>query len=233
MIQVRGATKTFHRGTQEIHALHDVSFTVEAGETVAVQGPSGSGKTTLLTLVGTLDRPTAGSFELDGVDPWTLSDRARSWLRAKRIGFVFQSYNLIPQLTVWKNVALPLRYGGVGRRERKNRALDALERVGLSDRVQHLPSQLSGGEEQRVAIARAMVTNPALLLADEPTGNLDTETGERVMDQILSMHAGDAVLILVTHNPAIASLCGRTLQLLDGKLVSGASAATVLHPSAN
>jgi putative ABC transport system ATP-binding protein len=183
-------------------------------------------------LIGTLDRPTGGRLELDGVDPWTLSDRKRSRLRATQIGFVFQSYNLIPQLAAWKNVALPLRYGGVGRRERKRRALDALERVGLSDRVQHLPSQLSGGEEQRVAIARAMVTSPKLLLADEPTGNLDTETGGRVMDQILSMHGKDAVLLLVTHNPAIAALCGRTLSLLDGRLVPG-GAGEPLVPSAN
>ena len=233
MIEVRGATKTFHRGTQEIHALEDVSFAVEPGETVAIQGPSGSGKTTLLTLIGTLDRMTSGSVELDGIDPWTLSDRGRSRLRARQIGFVFQSYNLIPQLNAWKNVALPLRYGGVGRRERKQRALAALERVGLSDRAQHLPSQLSGGEEQRVAIARAMVTDPKLLLADEPTGNLDTETGERVMDQILALHGEDATLLVVTHNPAIAGICGRTLSLLDGRLITVPRDVPRIEPSAN
>jgi len=233
MIEVRGATKTFHRGTQKIHALEDVSFAVGAGETVAIQGPSGSGKTTLLTLIGTLDRMTSGSVELDGIDPWTLSDRGRSRLRARQIGFVFQSYNLIPQLNAWKNVALPLRYGGIGRRERKQRALAALGRVGLSDRAQHLPSQLSGGEEQRVAIARAMVSNPALLLADEPTGNLDTETGERVMDQILTFHGEDATLLVVTHNPVIAALCGRRLSLLDGRLIAEPRDVPGIKPSAN
>ncbi|MBU0595804.1 ABC transporter ATP-binding protein [Candidatus Bipolaricaulota bacterium] len=231
MIDVRRATKTFHRGAQEIHALDDVSFAAGPGETIAIQGPSGSGKTTLLTLVGTLDRMTSGTIELDGVDPWMLSDRDRSRLRARQIGFVFQSYNLIPQLNAWKNVTLPLRYGGMRRRERKLRALAALERVGLSDRAQHLPSQLSGGEEQRVAIARAMVTNPKILLADEPTGNLDTETGERVMDQLLSVQGEEGTFLVVTHNPAVASLCERSLSLLDGRLVTPSLRGTLPSPS--
>jgi len=219
MIDVQHATKTFFRGSQEIRALNDVSFGVEPGETLAIQGPSGSGKTTLLTLIGTLDRPTGGSIRLEDIDPWTLSDRRRSRLRAEAIGFVFQSYNLIPQLPAWKNVALPLRYAGVGRRERKQRALTALAEVGLEDRVQHLPSQLSGGEEQRVATARAMVASPKLLLADEPTGNLDTDTGERVLDQILSLHSRGATVLVVTHNASIADRCQRSLHLLDGRLV--------------
>jgi putative ABC transport system ATP-binding protein len=218
MIEAEHATKIFLRGTQEIHALSDVSFRVEPGETLAIQGPSGSGKTTLLTLIGTLDKPTDGSIHLDGTDPWTLSDRRRSRLRVNEIGFVFQSYNLIPQLSAWKNVALPLRYAGVGRRERRQRALATLSDVGLQDRVHHLPSQLSGGEEQRVAIARSMVAAPKLLLADEPTGNLDTETGDRIVSRILAYQDGGATVLIVTHNADIVARCRRALHLLDGFL---------------
>jgi putative ABC transport system ATP-binding protein len=220
MIEVEHAVKTFHRGSQEIRALDDVSFAVAPAETLAIQGPSGSGKTTLLTLIGTLDEPTSGCVRLDGTDPWTLSDRKRSRMRAEQIGFVFQSYNLIPQLSAWKNVALPLRYAGARRRERKHRAIQALEDVGLADRIHHLPSQLSGGEEQRVAVARAMVASPSLLLADEPTGNLDTDTGNRVIGQILVLHERGTTVLVVTHNEAIATLCQRSLYLLDGKLAS-------------
>ncbi len=218
MIEVQHAVKTFHRGSQEVRALDNVSFTVERAETLAIQGPSGSGKTTLLTLIGTLDEPTSSSVRLDGTDPWTLSDRKRSRIRAEEIGFVFQSYNLIPQLSAWKNVALPLRYAGVARRERKRRAIRALEDVGLGDRMQHLPSQLSGGEEQCVAVARAMVVSPSLLLADKPTGDLDTETGDRVIGMILALRERGASVLVVTHNEAIAALCRRSIRLLDGRL---------------
>jgi putative ABC transport system ATP-binding protein len=220
MIEVQHATKVFRRGSQEIQALVDVSFCVKPAETLAIQGPSGSGKTTLLTLIGTLDEPTSGSIRLNGTDPWALSDRKRSKLRAEKVGFVFQSYNLIPHLSAWKNVALPLRYAGVGRRERRQRAISALRGVGLDSRIDHLPSQLSGGEEQRVATARAMVASPRLLLADEPTGNLDTETGERLIARILALAECGGSVMVVTHNAAIASLCKRSLGLLDGRLLT-------------
>jgi len=218
MIEVRQVSKVFYRGAQPICALNDVSLSIAPGSSLAIQGPSGSGKTTLLTLIGTLDEPTSGSVRLDGIDPWTLSDRKRSRMRAERIGFVFQSYNLIPQLAAWKNVALPLRYAGVRHSERKRRAIQALEDIGLADRIYHLPSQLSGGEEQRVAVARAMVASPSLLLADEPTGNLDTDTGDRVIGLILGLHERGTTVLVVTHNEAISTACRRSLHLLDGKL---------------
>jgi putative ABC transport system ATP-binding protein len=218
MIETRHASRTYYRGSAEIRALDDVSLQVHDGEVVAIRGPSGSGKTTLLSLLGTLDRPTSGTILIDGEDVWSLSDRRRSSLRARNIGFVFQSYNLIPELTAWKNVALPLRYGGVRRAERKKRALAALEAVGLAERARHLPSQLSGGEEQRVAIARSMVIQPRLLLADEPTGNLDTETGNRIIEHILSLRDEERMLVLVTHDPSVADRCPRQLTMHDGKL---------------
>ncbi len=224
MIEARGASRIYYRGSAEIRALDDVSFQVHDGEVVAIQGPSGSGKTTLLSLLGTLDRPTSGTILIDGEDVWNLSDRRRSFLRARSIGFVFQCYNLIPELTAWKNVALPLRYGGVRRAERKKRAMAALEAVGLTDRARHLPSQLSGGEEQRVAIARSTVIQPRLLLADEPTGNLDTETGDRIIRHILSLRDDERMLVLVTHDPSVANRCPRQLTMHDGKLFESSPA---------
>jgi len=218
MIDLVNVSRTFTRGTAPVHALRDTSLQIEDGQVIAIQGPSGSGKTTLLSLLGTLDKPTSGKILIDAVDVWSVPDRKRSFLRAKQIGFVFQGYNLIPELSAWKNVALPLRYGGVRRAERKRRALAALEAVGLTDRVRHLPSQLSGGEEQRVAIARSMVIQPRLLLADEPTGNLDTETGDRVMRHILALDDGERMLVLVTHDPSVADRCRRKLLMHDGEL---------------
>ena len=220
MIETQRASKEFRRGSETIRAVEDVSLTVDRGETLAIQGPSGSGKTTLLTLIGTLDEPTSGSIRLNATDPWRLSDRERSKMRARDIGFVFQSFNLIPQLSAWKNVALPLRYAGVSRRERKQKAIDALRAVDLGDRIHHLPSQLSGGEEQRVAAARAMVASPRLLLADEPTGNLDTDTGDQVIAQILALAERGGSVLIVTHNAAIAGRCQRSLHLLDGRLLT-------------
>ncbi len=225
MIELRQATRTYMRGSASVHALKPTDLGVHDGEVVAIQGPSGSGKTTLLSLLGTLDRPTSGTILIDGEDVWNLSDRRRSSLRARSIGFVFQSYNLIPELTAWKNVALPLRYGGVRRAERKKRALAALEAVGLTERARHLPSQLSGGEEQRVAIARSMVIQPRLLLADEPTGNLDTETGDRIIHHILSLRNDERMLVLVTHDPTVADRCPRQLTMHDGKLSEPAETA--------
>jgi putative ABC transport system ATP-binding protein len=222
MIEVEHAVKTFHRGSQEIRALDDVSFAVAPAETLAIQGPSGSGKTTLLTLIGTLDEPTSGCVRLDGTDPWTLSDRKRSRMRAEQIGFVFQSYNLIPQLSAWKNVALPLRYAGARRRERKHRAIQALEDVGLADRIHHLPSQLSGGEEQRVAVARAMVASPSLLLADEPTGNLDSRAGSDVISLLEELWENHGkTIIMVTHDLNLAKRARRKIQLKDGEIMRG------------
>ncbi|MBU1050206.1 ABC transporter ATP-binding protein [Candidatus Bipolaricaulota bacterium] len=219
MIQLQDVSRTFFRGSTEIHALRGASLHVRAREVIAIQGPSGSGKTTLLCMVGTLDRPTSGTIIIDGINVWNVSDQKRSYLRARTIGFVFQSYNLIPELPAWKNVALPLRYGGIALGARKRRAIDALAAVGLEDRVHHLPSQLSGGEEQRVAIARSMVIHPHLLLADEPTGNLDSQTGSQIIEQILTLsESGRTTILVVTHDPKVANRCARRLQMLDGQL---------------
>ena len=221
MLQLNSVSRTFLRGSTEIHALHSATLQVHDGEAVAVQGPSGSGKTTLLSLVGTLDRPTSGTICIDNADVWALSDPKRSRLRARKIGFVFQAFNLIQELPAWKNVALPLRYAGVRYQERKRRALRALAEVGLEERSLHLPSQLSGGEEQRVAIARSMVIKPHLLLADEPTGNLDSTTGNEIMDRILSLRENEStILIIVTHDDQVADRCPRRVDLLDGRLTS-------------
>ncbi len=220
MLQLQNASRTFLRGSTEIHALRSTSFQVQDSEVVAIQGPSGSGKTTLLSLVGILDRPTSGTITIDGTDVWSISDRKRSFMRARRIGFVFQCYNLIPELSAWKNVALPLRYGGIRFKQRKREAIDALCSVGLADRIHHLPSQLSGGEEQRVAVARSTVVHPRLLLADEPTGNLDSKTGDQIIDYILSLKENKhTMILLVTHDPAVAAHCPRKLHLHDGQLL--------------
>jgi putative ABC transport system ATP-binding protein len=219
MLELLNVSRTFMRGSTSIYALRDANLRVEDGEITAIQGPSGSGKTTLLSLVGILDRPTSGTITIDGADVWSVSDRKRSSLRARTIGFVFQCYNLIPELAAWKNVALPLRYSGIRLKTRRERAIAALTAVGLEDRIHHLPSQLSGGEEQRVAIARSMVVHPRLLLADEPTGNLDTQTGEQIMEYILSLRENEHTMImLVTHDPEVAAQCPRKLQMLDGQL---------------
>ena len=208
--------------------LDGISLTVESGEIVALRGPSGSGKSTLLNILGCLDGPTYGAYWLGGRDVSTLTLRERAWVRLHYIGFIFQSFHLIADHNVLENVPLPLYYMGVGRAEREARAIELIERVGLGHRLRHRPAQLSGGEKQRVAIARAIAGQPRLLLADEPTGALDTHTGNEVMDLLKEIHgAGSMTLIIVTHDPEIAAFCHRQVFLRDGKIVAdeGAHAA--------
>jgi len=212
--------KVYRLGRIEIHALRGVSLQVRKGEFISIMGPSGSGKTTLLNIIGTLDKPTKGKVYLDGEDITALSDKKLTQIRRKKIGFVFQFHNLIPVLTAIENVELPMVIAGVPREERKKRALHLLKLVGLEDRVNHRPSELSGGEQQRVAIARALANNPSIILADEPTGELDTENSKMVMKIFREAISEEgATSIVVTHNPIVASLTDRILQLRDGKIV--------------
>jgi len=223
MLIVRDLQKTYRSGGRPLTVLRDVSFRIEPGELVAVIGPSGSGKTTLLGLMAGLDRPSSGSVELDGVDLAALPEDGRARLRRERIGFVFQSFQLIPTLTARENVQVPLELaGGEGARER---AGELLERVGLGDRVHHYPAQLSGGEQQRVAIARAFVHSPRILFADEPTGNLDAATGARIVELLLELNRErGTTLVLVTHDPELAARAGRVIRLADGRVVSDQAA---------
>jgi putative ABC transport system ATP-binding protein len=219
VIAVEGMTRAYRLGEETIIALRDVSFTVAAGEMIALMGPSGSGKSTLMHLLGCLDSPTAGRYLLEGRDVGRLSGRERARVRNRRIGFVFQTFNLLPRLTALENVAMPLRY----RRQSdpRRRAADSLERVGLSDRLRHRPNELSGGQRQRVAIARALVTDPAIILADEPTGNLDSRSGESILNLLAALNRDEGrTVILVTHDANVATRAGRVLRLFDGALDS-------------
>lgn len=219
MIELRDVWKIYPKGRARVEALRGVSLVIGEGEKVALVGPSGAGKSTLLYLLGLMDLPSAGHLRLLGQDPRHLPDRARSRLRGRAVGFVFQSFNLIPQLRAWENVALPLRYAGVGLRERRRRALELLERVGLAARAYHYPDELSGGEEQRVAVARALANAPKLILADEPTGNLDSRAGARVLELLDEAHARGATLVTVTHSPEVAARARRVIRLADGRVV--------------
>ena len=219
IIDVAQFTKTYRLGTSVVRALRGVSFQVQSGEYVALMGPSGSGKSTLMHLLGCLDTPTAGVYRLEGRDVSGLSRREQARLRNRRIGFVFQSFNLLPRISALENAALPLRYDGRFR-DINERAAAALEQVGLADRLEHKPTELSGGERQRVAIARALVTRPAIILADEPTGNLDSHTGAEIMQLLRAIHAdGGHTIILVTHDVQIAAHTQRVLQMRDGKII--------------
>jgi putative ABC transport system ATP-binding protein len=218
--ELKDARKVYPRGASAVVALDGVSLTVREGEKLAIMGPSGSGKSTLLSILGCLDRPTAGEYRLFGEHVETLDDAHLSRTRNRRIGFVFQSFHLIPQLTVLENVETPLLYGGVPEGEWRSRSLRCLERVGLSHRADHRPSELSGGEAQRAAIARALVTEPALLLADEPTGNLDSHTGDEVASLIDALHDEGRTVVLVTHNEALGRGAERILRLRDGRVES-------------
>ncbi len=221
IIRVHNLVKRYQHGANVIEALRGVSLEVQSGEFVAVTGPSGSGKSTLIHIIGCLDRPTYGTYEFCGMAVEHLDDDKLAAVRNQKIGFVFQSFNLLPRLPAWKNVALPLLYAGVARRERKQLALEALHLVGLSDRVGHRPNELSGGQQQRVAIARALVNHPALILADEPTGNLDSHVGMEVMKVFQELNQLRGVTImLVTHDPHIAAYCQRRLVLEDGKIIT-------------
>jgi putative ABC transport system ATP-binding protein len=221
MLKMQQLSKAYRTELIETHALRDFELEVKAGEFVAVTGPSGSGKTTFLTIAGLLESPTSGRYELDGEDVSRLSDNARSRLRNEKIGFVFQAFNLIPDLSVLDNLEVPLRYRGMKADERQRRARQALERVGLESRAKHLPSQLSGGQQQRVAIARALAGSPRILLADEPTGNLDTQMARAVMDLLEELHREGTTLIMVTHDPQQAARAQRNVHIVDGQVVDG------------
>ena len=218
-------SRTYAMDGIRVDALRDVSLAVGEGEFVAIIGPSGSGKSTMMHIIGCLDRPTAGHYRLAGNPVAELSDDGLARLRSRTIGFVFQSYNLLPRTTALDNVATPLLYQGVGRRERIARATAALERLGLGDRLRHEPSQLSGGQQQRVAIARAIVTDPALILADEPTGNLDTSSGAEVLALFRELHAAGRTIVLITHDAEVATAAPRRLHIRDGQLIDASAAA--------
>jgi putative ABC transport system ATP-binding protein len=215
MIEMEGITKTYKLGSIEVHALLGVDLKVEKGEMVAIMGPSGSGKSTLMNIMGCLDQQTSGSYKLDGVDIGRLNDNQLAEIRNKKIGFVFQTYNLLARTSAVANVELPLIYSGGN--NRRARALAALERVGLSDRVKHKPNELSGGQQQRVCIARALINNPAIILADEPTGNLDTRTGREIMDIFAELNRQDGItIVMVTHEHEIAEYAQRSIIVRDG-----------------
>ncbi len=219
MIALQGLARTFQVGDQPVHALRDVTLLLEDGEYVAVMGPSGSGKTTLLNILGLLDRPDAGTYRLDGVETTTLAEEGRARLRRERIGFVFQSFHLVPRLTAFENVELPLVLAGIAPRERRPRVARMLDAVGLAPRAEHRPDQLSGGQRQRVAIARATVMEPSLILADEPTGNLDRASGEEVIQILEGLNAKGLTLVVVTHDPALGARARRRIRMADGAVV--------------
>jgi putative ABC transport system ATP-binding protein len=221
MINVEDLTKTFPMGETEVYALNGTTFTIDQGEMVAIMGPSGSGKSTLMSIIGCLDVPSSGTYSLDGVAIENMDDTQLAEIRGRKIGFVFQQFNLLSRTSALENVMLPLTYAGARGAERHERALKVLERVGLSDRTHHTPSELSGGQQQRVAIARALVNEPAILLADEPTGALDSKTGVEIMDLFQSLHSENGqTVILVTHDPYIARHTDRIIKLSDGKILS-------------
>jgi putative ABC transport system ATP-binding protein len=219
LIRMTGIKKIFYTDEVETHALADIHLDIRPGEYVAINGPSGCGKTTLLSILGLLDTPTGGSYILSNEDVSNLSAADRARIRNRQIGFIFQAFNLIGDLTVYENVELPLTYRGMGAAERKKRVQEALERVGMSHRVKHYPSQLSGGQQQRVAVARAVAGDPAILLADEPTGNLDSTNGEAVMELLRELHRGGATICMVTHDPRYARHADRSIHLFDGRVV--------------
>ena len=220
IISIRDLTKEYVMGTQKVHALRGVDFDIRKNEYVAIMGPSGSGKSTLMNIIGCLDTPTAGSYHLNGQDVSHLTDDDLAAVRNREIGFVFQTFNLLPRSDCLANVELPLIYAGIRSSERKKRALEVLDRVGLSDRVDHKPNELSGGQRQRVAIARALVNNPSILLADEPTGNLDSKTGEEIMRLFEDLYDAGHTIIVVTHEQDVARHSRRIINLFDGMIES-------------
>jgi putative ABC transport system ATP-binding protein len=222
LLELRGICKRFSLGEKQVEILHGVDIDVLAGEFVAIMGPSGSGKTTCLEILGALSRPSEGSYSFEGRPVHRLDDDSLADLRARRMGFVFQTFNLMPRMSAVRNAALPLLYAGVARREREERARDLLDRVGLGHRLAHLPAQLSGGERQRVAIARALANEPGVILADEPTGNLDEATSREILELFCELHREGRTLAIVTHNDEVASCAERVIRLRDGRIAQGA-----------
>jgi putative ABC transport system ATP-binding protein len=220
VIRLEGVDKTYQMGTTTVRALADVSLTIHTGEFWAVMGPSGSGKSTLLNLLGCLDTPTQGYYELSGQDVSSMNDDALSNVRLRHLGFIFQSFNLLPQLTVLRNIELPLYYQGWPLEQSRERACELAARVGLESRLDHRPTELSGGQRQRVAIARALANDPAVILADEPTGNLDTQTGKEIMQMLGDLNKQGKTIVMVTHEPDIAAYADRQLHMRDGRIAS-------------
>jgi putative ABC transport system ATP-binding protein len=226
VIEARELTKVYKMGTIDVHALRGISFNITKGEVLAIMGPSGSGKSTLMNLIGCLDRPTSGEYILDGERVSKLTDDQLAAIRNQKVGFVFQTFNLLPRATALDNVELPLRYASNGR-DRKKLAHEALVAVGLEDRVHHQPNELSGGQQQRVAIARAIINDPAIILADEPTGNLDSKSGKEIMSLLLKLNeVHGTTLIIVTHDQSVAEKTQRIIRLMDGKLENGSISKT-------
>ncbi|HDR8144128.1 TPA: ABC transporter ATP-binding protein [Bacillus cereus] len=218
MITLNNITKTYYQGKLAVPILQGISLTIQSGEFVSIMGPSGSGKSTLMNMIGCLDRPTEGEYMLNDVNVLRAEEAKLALIRNKYIGFVFQHFNLLPRLSAVENVELPLIYGGVKKAERRRRALEALSKVGLADRVNHLPSELSGGQKQRVAIARAIANNPAFIMADEPTGALDTKSGAQVMDIFTKLNTEGTTIVMVTHEEEVAAYSSRRIVLRDGKI---------------
>jgi len=218
LVELRNVSKIYHLGGEEIRALDDVSLDIQSGEFISIIGPSGSGKSTLMHILGCLDTPSQGTIQLDGVMIQAANQRELAGLRNRKIGFVFQFFNLLPKLNVVQNVELPMIYSGISGRERRQRALAALDSVGLADRTKHRPSQLSGGQQQRVAIARALVNSPRIVFADEPTGNLDSHTGEAILTLFRRLSTEGRTIVLVTHDPEIAAVTPRRIEIRDGKI---------------
>ena len=225
VVEMHDITKVYGEGEAEVRAVDGISLTVEPGEYVAIMGASGSGKSTVMNIIGALDVATSGTYKIDGVDIGDLDDDALSLVRNRRIGFVFQAFNLIPRMSAAVNVELPLMYRGVRRSERRRRALDALAKVGLADRSHHQPNELSGGQQQRVAVARALAMEPSLMLADEPTGNLDSRSTADVLDLLDEIHAEGKTIVIITHEDDVAERAGRVVTLRDGKVESDVLAA--------
>lgn len=221
VFEIKNIYKDYFQGKEPLTVLKNISLSVEEGEYVAVMGPSGSGKSTLMNIIGCLDKQTSGEFIFDGIDVMTANDKKLSQIRNQKIGFVFQNFNLLPRQSALENVELPLLYAGVPKKERRKRAISALKRVGLEDRMNFNPTQLSGGQKQRVAIARAIVNQPKLLLADEPTGALDTKSGEQVMELFKELNDDGATIVMITHEPDIAACAKRVMHIRDGELYSG------------
>ena len=225
VVEMHDITKVYGQGEAEVRAVDGISLTVEQGEYVAIMGASGSGKSTVMNIIGALDVATSGTYKIDGVDIGDLDDDALSLVRNRRIGFIFQAFNLIPRMSAASNVELPLMYRGVRRSERRRRALDALAKVGLADRSHHQPNELSGGQQQRVAVARALAMEPSLMLADEPTGNLDSRSTADVLDLLDDIHAEGKTIVIITHEDDVAERAGRVVTLRDGKVESDVLAA--------